>query len=138
MLQLRELLVSQRTFYRALIWPDEHYYLVTTYIYEHEYIYVHIYRLNLLMSIHGYIMFLSLKTFYRARIWPTKEHSIDLGSGRAYTITWYSPNHFDDDHYIYVGVYCSASGALTISASTVTLDGAGNSSSQWIFQTGIF
>jgi hypothetical protein len=33
------------------------------------------------------------------------------------------------------GVYCSASGALIISASTVTLDGAGNSSSQWIFQT---
>jgi hypothetical protein len=35
----------------------------------------------------------------------------------------------------YIGVYCSASGALTISASTVTLDARGNSSSQWIFQT---
>ena len=32
-------------------------------------------------------------------------------------------------------MYCSASGAIIISASTVTLDGSGNSSSQWIFQT---
>jgi hypothetical protein len=33
------------------------------------------------------------------------------------------------------GVYCSASGAMTISASTVTLDAQGNSNAVWIFQT---
>jgi hypothetical protein len=37
--------------------------------------------------------------------------------------------------YLNIGVYCSASGALLISASTVTLDGAGVPTSQWIFQT---
>jgi hypothetical protein len=33
------------------------------------------------------------------------------------------------------GVYCSASGEMTISASTLTLDGRNNPNAQWIFQT---
>ena len=36
---------------------------------------------------------------------------------------------------LYPGVYCSASGAFIISATTLTLDGKGSSSSEWIFQT---
>ena len=33
------------------------------------------------------------------------------------------------------GVYCSASGKMTISAATVTLDGRNDPNAQWIFQT---
>ena len=33
------------------------------------------------------------------------------------------------------GVYCSATGTLTLSAATVTLDAQGNPNSRWIFQT---
>ena len=36
---------------------------------------------------------------------------------------------------LYPGVYCSASGAFIISATTLTLDGRGDSNAEWIFQT---
>jgi hypothetical protein len=36
---------------------------------------------------------------------------------------------------LYPGVYCTGSGYMTITASTVTLDGQGNSNAVWIFQT---